>query len=127
MPAGVASGGRWREIGSVVSAFDLWHTRCIMARSFVHHHIRLGRQGRVVLPAEVRRRLELEEGQVLLLREEEGRIVLETREAALRRLREPFASIPPGVSLAGELIAERRREAAAEGGAEEEGGTDVGG
>jgi AbrB family looped-hinge helix DNA binding protein len=67
-----------------------------------------------VLPAEVRHRLGLEEGQVLVVREEEGRVILETREGILGRLRAPFETIPPGVSLADELIAERRREAAAE-------------
>lgn len=96
-----------------------------MARTEDLHHVRLGRQGRLVLPAEVRQRLGLHEGQVLLLREDDGRIVLETREGALRRLREPFASIPAGVSLAEELIAERRREAAAE--RREGGGDDAGG
>ncbi|MFP3941332.1 MAG: AbrB/MazE/SpoVT family DNA-binding domain-containing protein [Thermoanaerobaculia bacterium] len=96
-----------------------------MARYPDFHHIRLGRQGRLVLPAEVRQRLGLEDGQVLLLQEEEGRIVLETRAGALMRLREPFASIPAEVSLADELIAERRREAAAE--SREEEGSDAGG
>lgn len=77
--------------------------------------MRIGRQGRLVLPAEVRHRLGLEEGQTLVVTEEEGRVVLETRESLLDRLRAPFDAIPRGVSLAGELIAERRREAAAEG------------
>jgi hypothetical protein len=38
------------------------------------------------------------------------RSVLEKREAALQRLRQRFAHIPDGVSLADELIAERRTE-----------------
>ena len=35
-------------------------------------------------------------------------------EAIVRRLRERFAHLPPGVSLADELIAERRQEASRE-------------
>ena len=41
---------------------------------------------------------------------EDGRLLLEKREAVLRRLRQRFAHIPAGVSLADELISERRTE-----------------
>jgi hypothetical protein len=40
----------------------------------------------------------------------QGRLALEEREAALQRLRQRFAHISTGVSLADELIAERRTE-----------------
>ncbi len=39
-----------------------------------------------------------------------GHLALEEREAVLQRLRQRFAHIPPGVSLADELISERRAE-----------------
>lgn len=42
------------------------------------------------------------------------RLVLEKRKAALQRLRQRFAHIPAGASLADELIAERRASVAAE-------------
>jgi hypothetical protein len=41
----------------------------------------------------------------------DDRLVIETREAAIQRLRQRFAHLPAGVSLADELIAERRSEA----------------
>jgi hypothetical protein len=40
----------------------------------------------------------------------QGRLALEEREAVLQRLRQRFAHIPAGVSLADELISERRAE-----------------
>ncbi len=76
--------------------------------------IQLSPQGRVVIPAELRRQLDLQPGEVLITRVEEGRLVLEKRDNVLRRLRRRFAKVDRGVSLAEELIAERRREAAVE-------------
>lgn len=70
--------------------------------------VRLGPQGRVVIPAAMRRRLGLEPGATLIVRVEEGRLVLEKRETILARLRSRFAQIPSEVSLAEELVAERR-------------------
>jgi hypothetical protein len=40
----------------------------------------------------------------------QGRLALEEREAVLQRLRQCFAHIPAGVSLADELISERQAE-----------------
>jgi hypothetical protein len=50
-------------------------------------------------------------GDVLVAVIEEKRLVLEKREAVLQRLRRRFSKVPAGVSLADELIAERRAEA----------------
>ena len=49
-------------------------------------------------------------GDVLIAVVEDERLVLEKREAVLQRLRRRFAHIPAGVSLADELISERRSE-----------------
>lgn len=76
--------------------------------------VRVGPQGRIVVPAALRRRLGIEAGDVLVARAEDDRLVLERREAVLARIRQRFAHIPPEVSLVDELIAERRREAARE-------------
>jgi len=73
--------------------------------------VRVGPQGRVVIPAALRRELKLEPGDVLIARAEDDRLVLETRDAILERWRRRFAHIPSDVSLADELIAERREEA----------------
>lgn len=73
--------------------------------------VAVGPQGRLVVPAEIRRELGFAPGDVLIATVEDGRLVLQKRETVLRRLRQRFAHIPPGVSLADELIAERRAEA----------------
>lgn len=73
--------------------------------------VRLGPQGRVVIPAALRRALGFEPGDTLLARLEDGRLVLEKPETIKRRLKARFAHIGPGTSLADELLAERREEA----------------
>lgn len=74
----------------------------------------VGPQGRLVIPADIRRKLGISPGDVLIAMVEDGRLVLEKRETVLQRLRQRFAHIPPGVSLADELISERRAEAGRE-------------
>jgi AbrB family looped-hinge helix DNA binding protein len=64
--------------------------------------------GRVVIPAEIRRELGLEDGDELLIRVEGGRIVLETRDELLRRMQAEFQAAAGSRSLVDELIAERR-------------------
>jgi AbrB family looped-hinge helix DNA binding protein len=73
--------------------------------------VTVGPQGRLVVPAALRRRLGLQAGDVLLARAEEDRLVLERRGAVLARLRGRFAHVPANVSLADELLAQRREEA----------------
>jgi AbrB family looped-hinge helix DNA binding protein len=73
--------------------------------------VRIGPQGRLVVPARLRRQLGLEAGDVLVARAEDGRLVLETREAILAGLQRRFSHIPADVSLVDELLAERREEA----------------
>jgi AbrB family looped-hinge helix DNA binding protein len=78
--------------------------------------VRLGPQGRIVVPVELRRELALEEGTELAIRSDGRRLILEPRTEVLRRLRRPFEHLPDGVSLAHELVAERRVEAHRESG-----------
>jgi AbrB family looped-hinge helix DNA binding protein len=74
--------------------------------------VRLGPEGRVVIPAAFRESLGLKEGDVLFARLEDGEIVLLTPEAAMRRAQAIVRQfVPEGVSLVDELIEERRREA----------------
>lgn len=73
--------------------------------------IKVGLQGRVVIPAWLRKELGIRSGDELVARAEEGRVVLEKRENVLRRVRKRFAGVPEGTSLADELISERREEA----------------
>jgi AbrB family looped-hinge helix DNA binding protein len=74
-------------------------------------HVRLGRQGRLVLPADMRQELGVHDGDMLIVRLEDGRLVIETPDQLLDRMQALFDHIPKGVSLAEELIAERRAEA----------------
>ena len=67
------------------------------------------REGRVLIPAELRRAAGLAPGVRVSLRIEGETIVLTTAEAARHRLREMFSGVPG--SLSDELIAERRDEA----------------
>ena len=73
--------------------------------------VQLGRQGRLVIPAELRRALAVEAGAPLIARVEDGRLILEKRENIRNRLKARFSVVPAEVSLADELIADRRREA----------------
>jgi AbrB family looped-hinge helix DNA binding protein len=76
----------------------------------------VGPQGRLVIPAAIRRQLGVAPGAILAARVEDGRLVLEPREVVLSRLRERFQRVTAGVSLADELIDERRKEARRESG-----------
>jgi AbrB family looped-hinge helix DNA binding protein len=73
--------------------------------------IRVGPQGRVVIPTELRRALRLKPGEVLVGRVEHDRLVLERRASILDRLQARFqGAVPTGVSLSKELLADRRQE-----------------
>lgn len=78
--------------------------------------VSLGRQGRLVIPAPLRRSLGLEEGDRLVARQEADRLVLEKPELIKRRLKARFALVPLGRRLVDELIAERHEESRREAG-----------
>lgn len=82
-----------------------------MPRPHSSNETRLSAQGRLVIPAKLRKALDLKPGDCLIARQEGESIVLERQDAVERRLRERFSHIPKDVSLAEELIAERRKEA----------------
>ncbi len=74
--------------------------------------VRLGPDGRVVIPAPMREALGLKEGDVLFARLEGGEIKLLTPKAAMLRAQAIVRQfVPENVSLVDELIADRRREA----------------
>jgi AbrB family looped-hinge helix DNA binding protein len=73
--------------------------------------VRLGPDGRIVIPAAFREALGLKDGQVLFAHLEEGEIALLTATAAARRARAIIRKyVPDGISLVDELIEDRRRE-----------------
>jgi AbrB family looped-hinge helix DNA binding protein len=83
-----------------------------MPRSSKAVPIRVGPQGRVVIPAALRRELAIEPGETLMAHVESQRLVLESREQILERLRaELRPAVPKGRSMVDELIAERREAA----------------
>lgn len=70
----------------------------------------MGDRGRLVIPAELRERAGLGEGTPLILLEAPAGLVLLTRAQLQELVRADLA----GLDLVGELLAERRAEAAAE-------------
>lgn len=105
------------------------HVRNVLERDLVKHasaksaqaeerdpmssiKVRLGPEGRVLVPAPFRERLGVKEGDVLFARLENGELILLTPQAAARRAQAIIRRfIPEGVSLVDELIEDRRREA----------------
>ena len=85
-----------------------------MATNTLSNEVQVGAQGRLVIPAALRKALDLKPGDRLIARQEGERLVFERREAVTRRLQDRFRHIPPEISLVDELIAERRAEAAKE-------------
>ena len=73
--------------------------------------IKVGPQGRVAIPATIRKELGLEAGDTLGVRLQGHQLILEKREHILARLKTRFADAPRDVSLVDELIAERRADA----------------
>ncbi len=71
----------------------------------------MGPQGRIVIPAALRRLLGIEPGQTMVARVEGQQLILEPRTAALARLRARVGGLGTDADLVDELIEERRREA----------------
>jgi AbrB family looped-hinge helix DNA binding protein len=76
---------------------------------------RIGAGGRLVIPAEIRRALGLEDGEPVVMRVEDGELRIWTISEGIRRVQErakPY--VTPGKLASDELIAERRAEVARE-------------
>ena len=72
---------------------------------------KLGRGGRIVIPAEYRQALNLQVGDDVILRLKDGEIRLFTPDQALQQAQALVRRyLPPGRLLSEELIAERRLE-----------------
>jgi len=74
----------------------------------------LSPEGRIVVPAAIRKELGLQPGAVLTFRVEGNRVVMSTRDAAIAELQRLFTEAParPAGRLSEELIADRRAETA---------------
>ncbi|HEX8401270.1 MAG TPA: AbrB/MazE/SpoVT family DNA-binding domain-containing protein [Allosphingosinicella sp.] len=75
-------------------------------------HAKLINGGKVVIPADLRRKLNLQTGDVLVFEESaEGEIVLKSYRQVIREIQDEMSRFKrPGVSVVDDLIAERRRE-----------------
>lgn len=82
-----------------------------MANHDSSNEVQIGAQGRLVIPATLRKALDLKPGDRLIARKVGDSLVLERRETIEQRLWEMFSRIPKDVSLVDELLAERRAEA----------------
>lgn len=79
-------------------------------------HVRIAPGGRVVIPAEFRKALGLAVGDDVVIELTEGELRLRSLDATIRKVQAMVRRYIPddGRSLADELIAERRQEAARE-------------
>ena len=78
--------------------------------------ISVAENGRVVLPAALRRRLNVLRGGTIVIREEEGRLLLESIDDAIGRAQALIRRFAPDVTgVVDEFLAERRAEAEHEG------------
>ena len=73
--------------------------------------LKLGKHGQIVIPPEYLQILGLEVGDTVILRLEEGQVVIFTPRQAIRKAQELVSEyLPDERSLSDELIAERRLE-----------------
>ena len=86
----------------------------MVAEKSAGHEVQVGAQGRLVIPATLRRALKLKPGDRLVARVVGDSLVLERRQVVEERLKARFRHIPADVSLADELITDRRDEARGE-------------
>ena len=73
---------------------------------------RINDNGRVVIPAVIRRQMGLKAGDAVVMEVEDGVLRIESHRARIRRIQESLGRlIPSGRCLSDELIADRREEA----------------
>lgn len=76
--------------------------------------VRVGPQGRIVIPAELRRALSLDTGDTLVAKAQGQTLVLERPAQIIERLQGRLAPLRGETSPVDELLAERKREVARE-------------
>jgi AbrB family looped-hinge helix DNA binding protein len=77
--------------------------------------VHVGARGRLVLPAPLRKRLSIAEGDRLVMTlEPDGRVIMASLRQQIGKAQGLYRHVAQGKSLADELIAERRAEAKAE-------------
>ncbi|MGA2215244.1 MAG: AbrB/MazE/SpoVT family DNA-binding domain-containing protein [Bryobacteraceae bacterium] len=77
-----------------------------------HFTVKVDGSGRILLPAKVRKQMNLRKDSTLIAKLEKQKLVLNTRAEALRKAQEFFSKLrPTGTLWSEELIRERREEA----------------
>jgi AbrB family looped-hinge helix DNA binding protein len=80
--------------------------------SYEQSKVKLGPNGRIVIPAALREQLDLDPGVTLFLDVKDDVLHIESLPARIRRIQREFAPFrKPGILASDELIAERRAEA----------------
>lgn len=76
---------------------------------------RVVKGGRLILPAEYRRKLGIRDGDTVIIELDRDELRVRSQMAAVRRLQETVRRyVPQGISLVDELSADRQAEAASE-------------
>lgn len=89
-----------------------WRMTLLADTALDTHKATIGPQGRVVVPAPIRKALNWDEGTVLTFEVRDGQIVVTDQLSALRQFQEYAQSlIPPGTDVLEDFLAERRAEA----------------
>ena len=71
----------------------------------------VGKQGRIVIPANLRKQLAIQAGSHLIAWVENGRLILETKKQLWQSIHAACNNIPQDTDLAQELIEERKTAA----------------
>ncbi len=71
----------------------------------------VGKQGRIVIPANLRHQLAIESGSQLIAWVEDGRLVMESKEQLWQSVDQACSTVSRETDLAQELINERRKSA----------------
>jgi AbrB family looped-hinge helix DNA binding protein len=103
----------------MIASWRLCHNQCevsfVAKNVILDDRVRLNENGRIVIPAAMRKALKVKPGDELLLHMENGDLHVTTHMQRIRKAQELVRRyVPDGVSLADELIAERREAAKGE-------------
>ena len=80
-----------------------------------HYRVQIAANGRMVLPAGLRQQLHVEGGGLLIIRQDEGKLVLESVDDAVRRAQALVRRYAPAAqNVTDELLSERQADAARE-------------
>ncbi len=113
-PSEYVTGFRSRVATRLSSAVSVVHV-VQREHAMEHYRVQIAANGRMVLPASLRQQLHVEGGGLLIIREDEGRLVLESVDDAVRRAQALVRRYAPEAqSVTDELLAERRADAARE-------------